>query len=77
MPDDEVTMIDGSKLPPKPTDVRESTDKLASSDSLTAAPEHDTHVWKRGMLPGGKYIKTCSVGGEMEDVDFETWQTLG
>lgn len=38
-------------------------------------PTPHVHVWKRGILPGGKYIKSC-VCGATEDVEFEIWQTI-
>lgn len=37
---------------------------------------HTDHLWKRGLLPGGKYIKTCAVGGEMVNIDFAEWSTI-
>ena len=36
-----------------------------------------THKWKRGMLPGQKYIKTCSCGAVEEVTNREVWLTLG
>ncbi|MGH7954349.1 MAG: hypothetical protein ACREOZ_00135 [Gloeomargaritales cyanobacterium] len=36
------------------------------------------HVWKRGILPGQKYIKICAIPfcGVSEEVTMEEWQKL-
>lgn len=33
-------------------------------------------VWQRGLLPGGKYIKSCKQCGIMEEIPFATWSTI-
>jgi len=35
---------------------------------------HDNHCWKRGILPGQVYVKTCTVNGEMvKGITQEEW----
>lgn len=36
------------------------------------------HRWKRGILAGGKYVKSCFVDGcgKIEQIAFEEWQTI-
>lgn len=55
----------------------ESDEKFESSMSLLDLTEHK-HKFKRGMLPGGKYVKTCSVNGcgEMEEIDFAEFSVM-
>lgn len=46
----------------------------ANEASMNLVLSHD-HKWKRGMLPGGKYIKTCACG-KMEEIDFAEFSVL-
>ena len=58
------TKLGGEKQPATDTTVHVVSDE----------PEH-SHVWKRGILPGGKYIKTCTCG-DIEYIPFEQWQVI-
>lgn len=58
----------------------EQTSEVAENENLNqdeSVPEHE-HKWRRGMLPGGKYIKTCAVTGcgAMEEIDFAEFSVL-
>jgi hypothetical protein len=55
--------------------------KVAEAAAFHADPEnqgkiapHD-HKWKRGLLPGQKYVRVCSVCGILEPVTQEEWST--
>lgn len=56
---------------PLPT---ETTEEIIPSNELEAVCEHP--VWRRGILSGGRYIKSCWSCGTMKDVDFAEWQTI-
>lgn len=56
---------------------QETTDGPASTKNEPTETVKCSHpVWRRGMLPGGKYVKTCTTCGIHEDVNFATWQTI-
>jgi hypothetical protein len=42
----------------------------------TCLHETERVAWRRGVLPGGKYIKTCPLCGAMVPVEFSEWQTI-
>lgn len=53
-----------------------SNDKPAPSPDVeeTEVVNH-VHKWRRGVLPGQKYVKQC-VCGKMDEVTFAEWQNL-
>ena len=56
---------------------KDEVDAVNAADSASMSlVNHETHVWKRGILPGQKYIKTCSIGGEIVNIEFPEWQNL-
>lgn len=44
-------------------------------EEVEVTEDHD-HVWKRGLLPGGKYTKSCKVCFVREPIDFAEWQRI-
>jgi len=51
-----------------------STDLIDGKDSVKDTHEHSNHCWKRGILPGHVYVKTCTVNGEMvKGITQEEW----
>lgn len=82
-----VTVGDGTPLKqiveiPLPAGEKIFSDKTqASIDHQKLSIVEDAaqceHVWKKGMLPGNKFIKTCKLCGETVPVtDHALWQTL-
>jgi hypothetical protein len=61
------------------TDVDPVSNKLVKHDTdedvAETEPVH-VHHWRRGVLPGQKYIKQCYCGAT-EEIDYATWQNLG
>lgn len=43
--------------------------------STEDTPAHQ-HKFRKGILPGGKYVKTCSVCGDMVSIEQSEWITL-
>lgn len=50
---------------------------VTQTDEEIADSGDHKHNWRRGILPGSKYIKTCNSCWETENVSFDEWQTLG
>jgi len=48
----------------------------ASMNLVRRQGEDHKHKFKRGVLPGGKYVKTCDLCGEIVSIDFTEWQVL-
>lgn len=54
----------------------------ADTEVKSATPDTDvvqecTHsVWRRGILPGGRYVKSCWNCGTMKDIEFSEWQSI-
>lgn len=55
---------------------REATADISEDVAENTAIEHthSNHCWKRGILPGQVYVKTCTVNGEMvKGITQEEW----
>lgn len=51
-----------------------STDLIDGTKSVKDTHEHSNHCWKRGILPGQVYVKTCNETGEMvKGITQEEW----
>lgn len=58
--------------------VEDAAKLVADAEALKASVIEHEHRWKRGILTGGKYVKTCFVEGcgKIEQILFEEWQTI-
>jgi hypothetical protein len=72
------------KLKEMAGDTKTADDNLASSHSLISYEENEPfveeheHIWKRGILPGGKFVSICSFPGcgKTEEISAEKFQQI-
>lgn len=68
-PDDQKQVAELYALPVEQPEVEESEKE--------PVPEHK-HQWRRGMLPGTKYLRICMYPncGISEQIDYKAWEIL-
>lgn len=77
--DEQVAELEAEKKAAEEKQAAEDAAKLvADAEALKASVIEHEHRWKRGILTGGKYVKTCFVEGcgKIEQILFEEWQTI-
>lgn len=55
---------------------RYETDRISGSPREFDLVIHTDHRYRRGILNGGRYIKSCLVCGHIEEIDFSEWSTI-